>query len=184
MNDVNEHNQSPRHWYVAVVNHNSERKAAQRLSSDDCECYVASQSQVRVSPAGRRRTVERVVIPALLFIRCTEHTRLRVVSTPFIYRFLTNRAGAPNPYGKPVAIIPDEQIQQLQFMLGHSERPVEMVERAYAKGQRVEVVRGPLRGLQGVAATDTDGHAFIYVDLDLLGAARTKIPLTDIQPAT
>ena len=183
MNDVNELNQPPRHWYVAVVNHNSERKAADRLSGDDCECYVASQSEVRVSPSGRRRTVERVVIPALLFIRCSEHTRLRVVNTPYIYRFLTNRAGASTPYGKPVAIIPDDQMQQLQFMLGHSERPVEMVERSYAKGERVEVVRGPLRGLQGVAATDTDGHAFIYVDFDLLGAARTKIPLTDIQPA-
>ena len=183
MIDITQQNEPTRHWYVAVVNHNSERKTAERLASADCECYVASQREVRVSAAGRRRVVERVVIPALLFIHCSEQTRLRVVNTPYIYRFLTNRAGAPNCYGKPVAIIPDEQMQQLQFMLGHSERPVELVDSVYAKGDSVEVVRGPLRGLRGVAATDTDGHAFIYVDFPLLGAARTKIALADIQPA-
>lgn len=181
MNDSSHSNPQPRHWYVAIVNHNTERAVAARLDADDCECYVAAQTVMRVLPCGRRKQVERVVIPSLLFINCTETTRMRVVNTPYIYRFLTDRANQNNCYGKNVAIIPDEQMRRLQFMLGNSDEPVEFVDNEYRRGDRVRVTRGPMCGLEGLAESDSAGHAFIYVNLPVLGAARTKISLVDLE---
>ena len=169
------------HWYVAIVNHNSERMAASRLGAMGYECYVASQSEMRVGRDGRRRAVDRVVIPSMLFIRCSEARRLVAVNTPYIYRFLTNKAGRPNAYGKPVAIVPDGEMARLRFMLGNSERPVEFVEPTYHVGDKVRVVRGPLRGLEGEVETAEDGASYLCVNFPLFGMARTRIEPIDIE---
>lgn len=169
------------HWYVAIVNRNSERMVASRLEAMGFECYVAMQSEMRVGRNGRRRKVDRVVIPSMLFIRCSESRRMEAVNTPYIFRFLTNKAGQHNAYGKPVAIVPDGEIERLRFMLGNSEGSVEFVGSTFKVGDSVRVVRGPLRGLEGEVETAEDGASYLYVNFPLFGAARTRIEPIDIE---
>lgn len=61
-----------KHWYVAVVNNNSERSVAERLMDarmgDAYECYVPTQREKRVWRNGRKKDVDRVLLPAMLFV--------------------------------------------------------------------------------------------------------------------
>lgn len=165
-------------WYVAIVNHNSEKNAAQSLSHLGYTTYVAAQPEMRVWANGRRKLIDRVVIPSMVFIRCTEQERLRAVTLPFIFRFLSDRAAGP----RTVATIPDAQIDTLRFMLGNSDNPVDLQPRAYNIGDLVKVVRGKLKGISGRVRTSSDGTARLIVDLDILGCATTLIDPVNLEP--
>lgn len=173
-----------RHWFVAVVNHNSEIRSAAKLREAGYTSYVASQKELRIWRNGRRKMVDRVVINSLVFIHCTEAERREVVNMPFIFRFLTDKAAGATHTGRPVAIIPEKQMETLRFMLGQSDAPVEVTSHVYGKGDKVRVVRGNLRGVEGIVVTDNEGHSELIVNLDILGNARCRISTVDLEPIT
>ena len=124
-------------WFVAVVKNNTEKAVLERMLKLGYECYVPIQKEIRIWRNGKRAIVDRVVIPSLVFIHCTEAVRRDVVSLPFIIRFLTNRAGSsPEGLNKPLAIIPDSQIRTLQFMVGNSDTPVTFTPCIYRQGDK------------------------------------------------
>lgn len=170
------------HWYVAIVKHNTEKAVAEKLLTLGYDPFVAKQQEYRVWRNGRRKKIDRIVIPSTVFIHCTEAERLQVVNQPFIYRFLTNKASTPNMYGKPVAIIPDSQMSVLQFMLGASDTPVSFADRHFTPGQAVRVIRGSLRGISGTVTSAPDGKSTLTIRLDNLGCASVTIDTTDLEP--
>jgi transcription antitermination factor NusG len=170
-----------RKWFVAIVNHNTEKACAERIAKAGYECYLPTQEEVRVWKNGRRAKVVRVVIPTLLFIKCTERERLTIVTLPYIKRFMTNRAGSSaDSTRKPMAVIPDRQIETLRFMLGNSDTPVSIIGE-YRKGDRVKVIRGSLRGLEGEVVQTSDGKSQLTVGIDFLGYARVDIDALDVE---
>ena len=174
----------PRKWFVAVVSNNTERASRDRLSALGHEAYVPCQRETRVWGDGRRREVERVVTPSLLFVRATEPERRVIVGYPFISRFLTDRARRKTATGpSPVAVIPASQMLMLRFMVGASDRPVTFDSRPARAGDRVRVIRGHLRGLEGVVLRDegTCVDPTVCVNLSLLGCARVSVPTLDLE---
>ncbi len=86
----------------------------------------------------------------MMFIKCTEKERRAIVELPDINRFLTNRAAkSVNGVSQPIAVIPQEQIDKLRFMLGQSDIPVSLVDTPYKAQDKIVVVRGSLKGLGG-----------------------------------
>lgn len=171
------------HWYVAIVKNNTEKSVAEKLALSGHECYVPTQNEIRVWKNGRKSIVERVVIPTMVFINCTESSRKEIVRHPYILRFLTNRAGATmNAGNKPLAIIPDAQIQKLMFMVGNSDAPVVFSSTPYKKGDWVKVIRGKLAGLEGEVQSVDDKHSEVIVNIDYLGNARLTIETINIEP--
>lgn len=171
-------------WYVALVGHNTERAAAKRLAARGVDAYVAIQREWRVWRNGKKAQIERVVIPCMVFVRCSERERLQIVNESYIYRFMTDKAGTPTAYGRPVARIPDWQIAKLRFMLGNSDEPVGFTGAPLKRGDMVRVIRGSLRGLEGRLQTDADGNATLTVAIDFLGGASVRISPTDVEPLT
>ncbi|MDE6299197.1 MAG: UpxY family transcription antiterminator [Muribaculaceae bacterium] len=172
-----------RKWYVAIVKHNAELKAAEQLRRLHYHTYVASQEEVRIRKNGRKVKVQRIVIPSKIFIFCTEQERRQIVLLPYILRFMTNIAGTSAPgMHKPLVTIPPYQIYILRFMLGQAEAPVEIVSRPYRKGQPIKVVRGKLSGLTGEIHTAPDGSDSLIISLDILGYATVRIDAADIAP--
>ena len=99
---------------------------------------------------GRKAKVDKVVIPSVVFVKCTEKERKSIVSLPFINRFMVNRALASvNGLHKPLVTIPQKQIDTLRFMLGQSDIPVNFVETPFRQHDKVVVVRGNLKGVEG-----------------------------------
>lgn len=168
-------------WFVAIVKNNTEKMAYERLSKAGYESYLATQTLFRVWKNGKRAKIDRVVLPTLVFVRCTEQERRQIVALPYISRFMTNKASG-NSTAKPLAVIPDRQIEVLRFMLGQSDVPVTMTERSYRKGDRVRVARGKLCGLEGEVVTTDDGQSELVVRIDILGCAKVLISAIDIEP--
>lgn len=170
-------------WYVAVVNHNSEKQSAERLEKMGVATYVPAQTEVRVWKNGRKSKVDRIVIPSKVFVYCTEQKRREIVSLPFVFRFMTNSAASSaDALTKPLAIIPDAQISRLKFMLGQSDIPVEIGQRSFSKGDRVRVIRGSLKGLEGEVEELASAKAMLVVDMGILGCARLMIDTVSLEP--
>ncbi len=173
-----------RHWYVAMVGPRHEKAVAERLAAAGREVYVASQEEIHQWRNGRRRRVERVVIPSVVFVRCTERERREIVALPYIQRFLTNRSAAVEEgLSAPPAVIGEREMSRLRFMLGQSDYPVDFTPVAYHSSDTVRVVRGALRGLEGYVATDSAGTATVTVILPLLGATTVRLSPLDLEPA-
>ena len=172
-----------RQWFVAIVKNNTEKSAEERLGRLGHETYVARQQVLRVWKNGRKAKVDKVLIPAMVFVKCTEAERKEIVALPFISRFMTNKAAASaESPTKPLAVIPQEQIDTLKFMLGQSDIPVTMVAAPYKVRDRVVVVRGNLRGLEGEVVQTAEGKSDLIIRVDLLGCAQVTINAIDLEP--
>lgn len=171
-----------RKWFVAVVTHNTEKAAEERLQKLNYEVYVAKQSVTRIWKNGRKAKVDKVVIPSLVFIKCTEAERRNIVTFPFIKRFLVNKAGKnENSLTKPLAIVSQREIDQLRYMLGQSNIPVTFIDTPFKVKSKVIVVRGDLKGIEGEVIQASDGKSDVVVKIDLLGAAKMSIDTADLE---
>lgn len=170
-------------WFVALVNHNTEKASAEKLVKMGLECYVPVQEEIHVWKNGRKKHVDRIVMPTIVFVRCTETERKEIVNLPYIFRFMTNKAGAATSSGnKPLAVIPDKEIQQLKFMVGNSDTPVTFKDQHYKTGDLVRVIRGKLAGLEGNIHHIDDKHSEIIVSLNCLGNACLTIETINVEP--
>ena len=167
-------------WFVAIVNSRHEKSVAESLHNLKVECYVATQKEMRVWSNGKRKIIDRVVIPSLVFVKCTENKRREIVALPYINRFMVNRTAETNGLNKPVAVIGDAEIAKLKFMLGQAERPVEFVPNIYKVRDIVRVVRGSFQGLTGEILSNSDGTHALLVGISLLGGARMLIDPVDV----
>ena len=63
------------------------------------EVYVPIQQEMSIRHDGKRKKVDRIVFPALVFIRCTDSVRRKeIVCLPYIKRFMVNIAGSSLKY--------------------------------------------------------------------------------------
>ena len=175
----------PRRWYIAIVNNKSERLCQERLEQRiadqpadkrDYEVYVATQKECHVTASGKRTLKERIVLRALVFIRCTESLRRKeIVHLPYIKRFMVNIAGEKPGGTRPVATIPDKQIADLRRMLNDADEPVTFDPQPVRLGTRVRINGGKLRGLEGYVLETAGGDTDFVIRIDLLGCAKVRI---------
>lgn len=169
-------------WFIAIVNHNSEKIVAEKLAQMGVETYIPVQTEIRVWKNGRKSKVDKIIIPATVFIHCTEQKRREVVKLPFIYRFMTNNAGvSKDTVTKPIATVTDSEINQLKFMLGQSDIPVEIIPRTYRQGDRVKIIRGKLAGLEGDVVDMNSSQSKLTVSLGILGCAKLVIETINLE---
>lgn len=169
-------------WFIAIVNNKSEKVSSQKLDNLGIENYTPVQTVFRVWKNGRKAKVDQVVIPSVIFIHCTEAQRREVVKLPFIFRFMTNKAGSsPNSLSKPIAVVSDKEIRQLKFMLGQSDVPVTITDRKYKVGDKVRVIRGSLAGLEGEVFQTESSKSEVMVTLEFFGCAKLLIDTVNLE---
>lgn len=168
-------------WYVAIVNSRHEKTVADRLQNINIESYVAIQKEMHVWKNGKRKLIDRVVIPSIVFVRCSEHVRREIVNLPFVNRFMVNRSADTGGLNKPVAIISNAEIEKLKFMLGQSETPVDFIPTVFRVDDNVRVIRGNLRGLEGEIRKNSDGTHTLVVSFSILGGATVHINPQDVE---
>lgn len=169
-------------WFVAIVKHNSEKQSSEKLTKMGVVNYLPTQTEIRVWKNGRKSKVDRVVIPSTIFIYCTEQRRKEIVCQPFIFRFMTNKAGSvKDSSNKPLAIISDNEIERLKFMLGQSDIPVEITEKPFYIGDKVRVVRGRLAGLEGEVMDMNNAKSELIVAINFIGCAKLSIDTVNLE---
>ena len=164
----------PKHWVAALVQVRSEKAVGKKLQGLNIENYVPTQWEIH-QWSDRKKKVERVVIPLIVFVHADKTTIKRLILHPFIHK-LVSYPGQNAP-----AIIPDDQLEKLRFMLRHSDRPVEMKEHVFKTGDRVRIVRGPLKDLEGELCRIVDDKPMVAIQIECLGYACVNIDQSDIE---
>ena len=150
------------------------------LTKANYEVYVASRVEEVVYKSRNRRKKETIIIPGKVFVH-TEETNLMKIMLGYssVHRFMINRLSANRTY----AYVPDDQMLQLQYVLGKADNPIYMTAESLKLNQRVKVMRGALAGFEGWFFKE--GHtAYIVVKMEM-GSNHyiyTEVPLQDIQP--
>ena len=166
VNGTNDREAYPKRWVAALVHTNCEKKVATKLEKLGIENYVAIQKEEH-QWSDRKKKIDRIVIPMVVFVRLAKDEEDEFRRLPFIMKFITY------PGAKElVTPIPDEQIEQIQFLLKHSESPVTFSTHIEI-GDAVRIVKGPLKGFIGHCCGVSNSD--IAIHLDLLGYATTHI---------
>ena len=182
---VGVHTRQEKRWFVAIVSNNSERACKEKLEqrirtmtdpTRTYDVYVPVRKEKRTRSDGRRHSIICTLIPSMVFIRCTELTRRReIVYLPYIKRFLINSAGSTVHNHRPVAHIPDRQMQALMRMVEDGEDEVTVEAAPLRLGERVRVRSGKLKGIEGNIVCEKDGSTSLVVLIDILGCAKMTI---------
>ena len=156
-------------WYVALVRMHHEKKVAEHLSKMGIESFVPVQQEIH-QWSDRRKQVEAVLLPMMVFVCVNPKERSEVLSFSTVSRYMVLR-GESTP-----AVIPDDQMARFRFMLDYSEEAVCMSSSPLARGERVRVIKGPLSGLLG-ELVNVDGKSKIAIRLNMLGCACVDMPV-------
>ena len=119
----------------------------------------------------RRKMVESVLLPMMVFVHVDAKERKEVLSFSTVSRYMVMRG----------EIIPDEQMARFRFMLDYSKDVISMNSAPLARGEKVRVIKGPLTGLVGELVT-VDGKSKIAVRLNMLGCACADMPVGYVEP--
>ena len=163
----------PKRWIAALVQMCTEKKVGERLTKLGVENYVPTQTEIR-QWSDRKKKVERVVIPMVVFVHTDEKTERSLRMYSFIRKILTY------PGQTAAAVIPNDQIDRLKFMLRQSDSPVEMMEQHLQVGDKVHIVRGALRGLEGEFYKNMD-KSMVAIHIEALGYACVSVSVEDIE---
>ena len=166
VNGTNDREAYPKRWVAALVHTNCEKKVAAKLDKLGIENYVAIQTEEH-QWSDRKKKIDRIVIPTVVFVRLEKDEEDSFRRLPFILKFITY------PGAKELATpIPDNQIEQLRFLLEHSESPVTFCNNIEI-GDAVKINNGSLKGFKGHCCGVN--NSVIVIHLELLGYATTHV---------
>lgn len=161
-------------WIAALVQSCLEKRVGERLDKLGVENYIPTQTVIR-QWSDRKKKIERVVIPMIVFIHTDEMTERRLRMQTYIRKILSY------PGQWKAAVIPDAQIDRLKFMLRHAESSVELLEQTLQVGEAIRVARGPLKGLEGEICQVQPDKPMVAIRIDCLGYACVSIDKSDLE---
>ena len=166
-------------WYIAECKPTKEKVVRTMLQKANYEVYVASRVEEKVYANRTRHTKEAVLISGKVFVRTTEDQLMPIMlGYSSVWRFMMNRVAQ----GRSYAFVSDQEMQQLQYILGKATNPVHITADSLQVNQRIKVMRGALAGLEGWYYKE--GHASYVVIKFSMGISHyvfTEIPIEDIQ---
>ena len=145
-------------WYALYTKSRTEKKVDQLLTEKGIETYLPLLKTLK-QWSDRKKWVEEPLFRSYLFIRISEKERLDAIRTEGVVRMITFQ-------GKPVSI-PDKQIEAVRAYINEGGDRVEK-EIQFVHGERVEVTRGTLQGLQGIMI-ETKGKKRVMVEIEGIG---------------
>lgn len=163
----------PKYWVAALVQMHCERSVGKKLDSLKIENYIPTQLEYH-QWSDRKKKVERVVIPMVVFIHTDKASVKQLVKYSFINKLLSY------PGQRQPAIIPDFQIGDLKFMLKQSEALIEMHDHVFKTGETVRIMRGPLKDLEGELCRVQADKPMVAIQIECLGYACVSIEKSDI----
>ena len=158
------------HWYVLYVRMHHEKKTAEKLKAAGITYYLPVQEVIR-QWSDRRKKLQVVVIPMMIFVRISEAERVRLLKEiPALTGSLIDRCTH-----RP-AVIREEDMKRFMFMLDYSEEAVRFISEPLQAGELIQVIKGPLKGLKG-ELIEVEGTTQVVVRIDQLGCASVELPV-------
>lgn len=170
------------HWYVACVRSCQERKVAERLAVRGIATYVPVQ-KVKRQWSDRVKIVDRLIIPGMVFVRCSENVRESVFHLTYgISFFLMDRASSEE---HKALSVPEKQMEDFMRVVRalNGEDDLSVVTIDVAPGDMVRVIKGPLTGMICECAEIQNRHHLV-IRLGMLGALLVKVNAADVVKET
>ncbi len=139
-------------WHVVITRARAEKKVYAYLKDQEVECFLPLQKRLR-QWKDRKKWVEMPIISGYCFVNICKKEYEKVLRTEHV-------AGYVRFDGKP-AKIPHQQIEFLKKMLSQSDFVVEVSQENFAPGKKVEIIAGPLIGVQGELLSHRGKNRFI-----------------------
>ena len=172
VNGTNDREAHPKRWIAVLVQVNCEKKTATRLGKVGYETYIPTQQEVH-QWSDRKKKVDRLIMPMVVFVRATEHEEEWLRNQSFIHKLLA-LPGSDEDKKRFATPIPDNQIERLKFLLENAESEVTIVSN-FKVGDSIRVISGPLKGLEGVVSEAEEKSSIVGIQIDGLGYACVKI---------
>lgn len=148
-----------------------EKKTAEKLSKMGITNFLPVQEVVK-QWSDRKKKVKQILIPMIIFVYIDDKTRIEILNLiPSVIGTLIDKAT-----NRP-AVIRNEEMERFIFMLDYSENSIKFITEPLEPGEIVEVIKGPLAGLQG-EFIEEEGKSNVYVRIDMLGCAIVEIPIS------
>ena len=174
VNGTNDREAHPKRWVAALVQMNCEKKVAAKLDKMGIANYVPVQQEEH-QWSDRKKKIDRVVIPMVVFVRLSQDEENDFRRLSFILKFITY------PGSKELATpIPDEQIEKLKFLLHNADAKVSIVENLKV-GDRVRLIRGPMKGLEGELSYIEENKPIVAIRIDGLGYACVSVEKINLE---
>ena len=145
-------------WYAIYVRSRNEKKVNELLEKDDIDTYLPLLKTLK-QWSDRKKWVEEPLFRSYLFVHISRPEYMRVLQTDGVVRFITFE-------GKPVPV-PPRQILAIKQFLNKEEDP-ELVSGKFEVGDRVEIIRGSLKGLTG-NLIDMRGKQKVKIEIESIG---------------
>lgn len=158
------------HWYALHTQYRHEKKVHERLITKGVNSYLPLNT-VYHSWSDRKRKVEEPMFSCYVFVFIPLQNRLQVLDTDGAVQ-LVSFNGIP-------ASIPEGQIEMIRQVID-IKQPVYHTD-YYVQGCKVRVVRGPLKGVEGVFCTaKNNGRLVIGIEC-IKRAVAVEIAFHDVE---
>lgn len=154
-------------WYAAYTRVNQEVLIKKKLDALGIENFLPQEEQVRETPLGRKK-IRILLIHGLIFIRTDKATSFALLND-----HLLSIVYLKDIEGRHSLIVPDKQMQDFMFLLDFSTDGIEILNKNLKRGDRVRVIKGPLRGLEGELVR-LKGHKRVVIRLDGVASIATS----------
>ena len=161
------HNANEACWFAARTRYGQEIGIRDRLAAEGVEHFIPT---VTVRKSGGKGIAERPAVTNLVFLKATKAEACA----------LANEKGLPVRYiidcaTRTLLVVPDKQMEDFMRVLDLSkEGPVT---EPLALGDRVRVIKGPLKGVEG-HILEFRGKIYVVVGLMNSRFAKTQVPKT------
>lgn len=145
------------HWYVIYTKPRSEKKVFQQLIKEDIESFLPLIKTLK-QWSDRKKWVEEPLFKSYIFVYIDIADYIRVLNIGGVVRIITFD-------GKAVPV-PHQQIHAIREYIASPELTNEKTE-SFEIGDKVEIVRGPMAGLQGHLVRKS-GKNKVRIEIDAL----------------
>lgn len=134
------HPEASKLWHVVYTRSRAEKKVHAELISQFIESFLPLQKQLR-QWKDRKRWVEVPLLPGYCFVNICKNDYFRVLQTNNVLSYIM--------FENKAAVVPEHEIVYLKQLLLQSDFEVAVSFNKYHPGEKVEIIKSPLMGLQG-----------------------------------
>ena len=153
-------------WYVARVHCGRELAVRNRLVRAGVETFV---------PVRNEGGHERPILNAMVFLKATKTEALDLANTGVVpVKYVIDCAT------RTLLVVPDKQMEDFRRVLDLSLEEGGMMDKPLSLGDRVKVVKGPLKGVEG-HVIEFNGRYYVVVSLLDSLFAKARVPRSWIE---
>ena len=143
-----------RFWYALYTRPRFESKVEQKLRDLNIDSFLPTRLVTKYW-SDRKKVVHEPLFPSYVFVFANCKERYLAYQPPGVVRFVS--------FNGQHARIPAEQIDAVKCILGSGRSPV--TQPYFSRGDRVEIISGPLVGLRGFI-NECQGNNYFIVSID------------------